>query len=110
MDTFFQNSAKKIGGRKIDFSQELRLEIDKKNSAMDEQHRDILSSWLKYNYSPIDSTNILNHQIFCNKDILTRNGKSICYKNLIAKAIFYIKDLIRNNNLMTVEEAIAEKI
>ena len=33
----------------------------------------------------------------------------MCHKNLIAKGIFYIKDLIRNKNLMTVEEAIAEK-
>ena len=105
---FFKIQLKKLGDERLIFHRSFDLRLIT-NSAMDEQHKDILSSWLKYNNSPIDSANILDQQIFCNKDILTRNGKSICYKNLIDKGIFYIKDLIGNNNLMTVEEAIAEK-
>ena len=85
---FFRNQLKKLGDERFIFHQNLDLRTIQ-NSEVNKPYKDIFLAWAKYNTKPVELSNILDQQIFYNKDILTQNGKTIFYKSLAQKSIFY---------------------
>ena len=86
---FLRNQLKKLGDERFIFHQNLDLRTIQ-NSEVNKPYKDIFLAWAKYNTKPVELSNILDQQIFYNKDILTQNGKTIFYKSLAQKNIFYI--------------------
>ena len=104
----FKRQLEKVGGEEILLNQSLDIDAIR-TSNMEENCRDILTTWGKYNHRDISSKNISCQQIFYNINFKTPHGSSIFYKDLLEKGICFIKDVIQNNRVKKIQEIGAEK-
>ena len=107
--SIFRKELNILGGDEILLNQSLDILSIKRSSDLSPSFKDILCAWGEYVEKDVSQTNIMNQQIFFNKYFKTPTGYCIFYKDLLRKGIRYIRDIIRDGAVMTIQDMMRAK-